>query len=162
MQITEYNQYDATLSITLATQIPDAAPSSVLTAATLHEEYAAQVRALLREYRRPLDTYLPYYEVMKIHPAGTSRDTDREFNQEVIRISFMLGLSLTSGAWTADERLVFAFERNLEKAVRDLFAANNLPHLFIAGDGTTLGESYIQIQVSMGSASNLGLWNVPA
>ena len=160
MQIAEYNFYNATLSITLATQLPDAPPSAVLPAATLHEEYSAQVRALLREYKRGLNAYLDYYDVLKIHPAGTSRDVDKDFNQEITRISFMLGVSLTAAAQIADERLVFAFERNLEKAVRDLFRANGLPDLYIAGDGETLGESFIQIQVSMGSASDIALWNV--
>lgn len=160
MQITEYNYYDATLSITIATQRPEAAPSTVLAAATLHEEYAAQVRGVLREYKRGLDSYLSYYEILKIHPAGGSRDIDRDFNQDLTSLSFMIGIGLTAAAHIADERLVFAFERNIEKAVRDLFAANGLPDLYIPGDDETLGESYIQIKLSMGSASNLSLWNV--
>jgi hypothetical protein len=160
MQIAEYNYYNATLSVSIVTQRPDATPSSILAAATLHEQYAAEVRVALREYKRALNAYLPYYDVIKITLAGTSRDSDRETNQEIMRISFMLGFSMTGAAQIADERLVFAFERNIEKAVRDLFTAEEIPNVFIAGDGETLGESFIHVQLSMGTATEIGLWNI--
>ena len=120
-EITEYDYYDATLAITIVTQRPEAAPSQLLVSATLHEEFAARVRKVLREFRQPLDVYLPYYAVNRIRPSGTARDIDRELNQDLLRQQFALGFSLTAAAQIADEIAVFAMERNIEKAVRDVF-----------------------------------------
>lgn len=161
-EITEYDYYDATLAITIVTQRPDAAPSQLLVSASLHEEFAARVRKVLREFRQPLDVYLPYYAVNRIRPAGTARDIDRELNQDLLRQQFALGFSLTAAAQIADEIAVFAMERNIEKAVRDLFTANELPHIFIPGQDGVHGESYIDIVVTLGAATNQGAWNVPA
>ncbi len=161
-EITEYDYYDATLAITIVTQRPEAAPSQLLVSATLHEEFAARVRKVLREFRQPLDVYLPYYAVNRIRPSGTARDIDRELNQDLLRQQFALGFSLTAAAQIADEIAVFAMERNIEKAVRDLFTANELPHIFIPGQDGVHGESYIDIVVTLGAATNQGVWNVPA
>lgn len=162
--IQEYDYYEATLGITVVTQRPEAAPANLLVAATLHDQYAARVRGLLREWRAPLDPYLTAcgYDIRKIEPAGTSREIDRDFQQDILQMQFRLGVALNQSAWTADERVVFAFERNLEKAVADLFAANGVPHVFIPGDDETQGESFIQILVSGVAATNLGAWQVTA
>lgn len=162
MEIEEYDFYEGVLSITVATTRPDAAPSAVLVAASMHEEYASRARCLLREFRNNLGPYLPYYGVRKILPAGSSREIDRDFNQDILRLQFNLGFALLGDAWSADEKVVFAFERNIEKAIRDLFAANQLPHLFIPGDSEVMGESYIDILFSLGAATNQGVWNVAA
>lgn len=160
-EISEYDYYDGTLAITVATQRPGAAPSSVLAAASLHEEFASRVRCALREYKHALDPYLAYYRVEKIQPAGTARDTDNQANMDFLRLQFSLGLALLESAWSADERLVFAIERNIERAVHELFEAQGLPHTIIPGDATTLGESYIGVQFSTGAATNIGTWQVP-
>lgn len=167
-EIYEYDLYDASITITVATLRPDAAPANVLVAATVHEEYASRCRALLREYRligdglNTLGTALPYYRILKMQPAGSAREIERDFNQDVMRLQFSLQFTLIQEAWSADERIVFAFERNFEKAIRDLFKANSLPDVFIAGDTETMGESWIDILCTVGGGSNIGAWSVSA
>ena len=158
--ISEYDYYEGTLALTVATQRPDAAPSAVLVSAALHEEWASRARCLLREYRNNLGAYLPYYRVCKLMPAGSVREIEN--NYDLLRMQFSVGFTLLQSAWTADETLVFAFERNIEKAVRDLFEAHDLPHLFIPGDTPDLGDSYIDVILSLGAATNQGAWQVPS
>lgn len=156
----EYDYYEAILTISVYTQRPDAAPSSVLYAATMHEEFASRVRAALREYKAPLDPFLSYYAVRKIQPAGSVRDVDRDYNQDILRIQFSLGIALVDAAQTGDEAAVFAFERNIEQATKDLLKSLNIPHLFIPDQEGICGESYIDIICTLGTASNIGTWSV--
>lgn len=159
--IHEYDYYNGTLTITVVTQRPDAEPSTRIAAASLHEEYAARARSLLREYKRALDPFLEFYRIEKMQPAGTARDTDEKTNQDFLRLQFTVELALLDAAWTADEIEVFAIETNIERAVHKVFAAGGLPDLFIPGNQGVLGESYIGILFATGSGTNIGEWQVP-
>lgn len=168
MEITEYDYHGFTLSITVATQRPEAAPSGILVAGKMHDEYAARVRALLREFRatdpsagvKNLSALLTYYRITKMQPAGSAREV--QGNYDLLRLQFSAEFTTIDAAQIGDERAVFAFERNIEKAVDDLFAANEIPNAFIPGEEGVLGDSYIQVLCTMGPALNQGAWNVAA
>ena len=172
-EITEYTYYDGSLTITIATpRLDSTKPSTVMAAATVHEEFAAQIRSYLREYRLYLnpstsfDTHLPssggfpLYGVRKIQPAGTSREVDGEFMIEITRLRFAIGFSILPTTFLANEKLALAFERNMEKAVKDFLDANSVPTLTIPGDMQILGDSWIDIVFEAGPATEQGLINV--
>ena len=156
----EYDYYEAFLTISVYTQRPDAAPSNVLYAATMHEEFASRVRAALREYKAPLNSFLEFYAVRKIQPSGSVRDVDRDYNQDILRLQFSLGFTLVDAAQIGEEAKVFAFERDIEQAVKDLLKSLDIPHLFIPDQEGICGESYIDIICTLGGATNIGEWSV--
>lgn len=171
--VTEYLYYDGTVTITIATPRLDAtAPSTVMQAATVHEEFAAKVRALMRENRLELvpstsfDAYLPtaggfpLYGIRAIRPGGSSREVETDFMLEITRLRFAIEFTLLPSTFTADTLLALAFERNMEKALRDFFAANSVPNTTIPGDQQVLGDSWIDIVFETGPASEIGLVNV--
>jgi len=174
-EVTEYVYYDGSVTITIATpRLDSTTPSAVMVAATVHEEFAAKVRALMREYRVTsvypsvsFDAYLPtsggfpIYGIRKIAPAGTSREVSDEYMLEITRLRFGVEFAILPTTFTADERLALAFERNIEKAMRDYFNANSVPHLTIPGDQQILGDSWIDIVFETGPATEIGLVNVP-
>lgn len=179
MRVQAYKQFQGTFTITAATPRPGEAASTKLTAATIHEDYAAKVRALLREYKhiggeslawpsaKRIQTYfptqggLPLYAIRELRPAGTTRGIDQEFQLEIISIRYAFTLDWLPPAFAADEEIAEAMERNLEFAVSGLFEANAVPHVFIPGDneiepGNVGGEAVqtsISIMCEMGGAT---------
>jgi hypothetical protein len=182
MKIREYNLYPFAFAFTLATPKPDGAFSTVIQAAKIHEQYVSQVRAVLREFKHidpttkqipaalRLDNYFPtangspLYALRTLTPAGTSREVDTDFWQDVTRIRYTGLLVFLPAALQADERLAFAVERHLEKAMLDLLTHLGLPTTFIPGDDTTRpGEgTVIDIIAELGPAEGApGLYEVP-
>lgn len=152
MKVQVYTTYSGTLIITAATPRAEAAPSFRFTNASIHEDYCAQVRALLKEHRhilgssleypaaKRLQTYFPtsggnpLYAIRELMPAGSPRDVDPDFQLEIMRIRYSFMLNLLPAAFLADETIAEAIERHIEKAVHDLFIANGVPDVFIPGD----------------------------
>jgi hypothetical protein len=162
MQIQEYDFYEASLTITIHTSRPDAAPSTVFTAGQLHNEWVAKVRAALREKKDAIEGYLPtaggfpLYGIRRVMPVGTVRSVDQDFMLEVTQIRFALGIAFLPSTWTAGEVKALGVERNIEKATKDLFEAQGLPTTVIPGDGDQLGESFVEIMCELGGATNQG------
>lgn len=123
MKIQAFSLYSGTLVISVATPRPEEAPSIYFTAATIHEDYCAKVRAILREWKhvapsclgvptaQRLQTYFPtlpangtnyLYAVRELRPAGSPRDIDREWMLEIMRIRYAFTLALLPAALTAD------------------------------------------------------------
>jgi hypothetical protein len=164
-EILEYDYYDATLTVTISTARPEAAPSTLFVAGSLHTEYVAKVRAVLREKRDALTPYLPVaggypiYGIRKIMPAGAMRTVESDYFMETTRQRFDLGVALLPSAWQAGELVALGVERNLEKAIKDLFAAEGIPFAVIPGDNDKLGDSYVDIMCELGPATNQGVIN---
>ena len=180
MRVQAYTAYSGALVITVATQRIEAAPSSKFTAASIHEDYCARVRALLKEHRhidtsavaypaaKRLQTYFPthegtpLYSLRQLMPAGTPRDVDPEWQLEIMRIRYEFALNVLPPAALADETVAEAHERHLEKAVHDLFQANGVPDTFIPGDETLRSaQTEIDIVVEMGVATTRTGMEIP-
>lgn len=181
MRIQAYTAYSGTLVITVATQRIDAAASTKFTAASIHEDYAAQVRALLKEHRhigetalaypatKRLQTYFPthagspLYALRQLMPSGSPRDIDPEWQLEIMRIRYDFALNVLPAAALADESIAEALERHLEKAVHDLFQANGVPDVFLPGDEMLrTAQTEIDIVVEMGPATARTGVEIPA
>lgn len=186
MKIQAYCAYQGTLVVTVATPRPEAAASTVFTAASIHEDFAAKVRVALQEWKHveasaksfpaaeQLQTYLPtvtiageakpIYALRQLMPAGSPRSIDQDFQLEVFQLRYDFMLVLLPAAFAGDQRLVSGIERNLEKAVHDLFDANDIPSTFIPGnmgirdeqDNTVPTRSEIDIICEMGPALTQG------
>jgi hypothetical protein len=186
MKIREYNQFPFTISFTLATPRPDGAPSTVIVAAKKHEEYASQVRGVLREFKHiaPTDAEvpaalrlqnyfptassggqtIPIYFVRVLAPGPSVREVDVDFWQDVYRMRYSGLLVLTPAFIPSGERVAYAFERNLEYAVRQLFTYCSLPTNFIPGDDADRPDdrTVIDIIAEIGAAEGApGLYEVP-
>lgn len=179
MRVQAYKQFQGTITVVAATPRPEEAASTKLTAATIHEDYAAKVRALLREYKHiggeslqwpsakriqsyfPAHNGSPIYAVRELRPAGTTRGIDQDYQLEVISIRYAFTLDWLPSAFSADEEIAEAMERNIEFAVSSLFEANAVPHVFIPGSneiepGNTGGDAVptaISITCEMGGAT---------
>ena len=168
MQVLEYIYYGGTLTVGVHTPRMDPTPATIFVAGTIHAEYLAKVRSALREYKiteslsTGLQAYLttqggfPLYGVRKIAPAGSLRSVDTDFNLEVTMQRFVMELAMLESTFTASPEIAFAFERHIEKAVKDLFAARSIPFTVIPGDYTQLGETFIDISFELGPASEQG------
>lgn len=156
MRIQAYAAISGTLVIAVYTARPEGAPSIRFTAAKVHEDYAAAIRTLLREWRQVgesalqfpdaarLTTYLPapsgrpFYALRQLQPAGAPRDIDDEAKLEIIRPRYEFTLHLTpEGIRNPDAEAV---ERHLEYAMQRLLAANGIEGVYIPGDDGTRAE----------------------
>lgn len=174
MRVTVYSAYSGSLVIGVATPRDEALPSTKFQNATIHEDYAARVRALLKEHRHiggsslyypaakrlqnyfpvfPLVTGSPLYALRELKPAGSPRGVDGEW--EVMSIRYDFSLNLLPAAHMADEVTTEGIERHLEFAVSKLFQANGVEDNYIPGDQHlrpgVLTE--IDIRVELGSAT---------
>lgn len=182
MRYQAYQAYAGNLLVTVATPRPEASGSAVFTYASIHEDYCAQVRVVLQEQKHILDSsqaypaaqrlenYFPQpggnpiYALRQLMPAGTPRSIDQDFQLEIMQIRYRFMIVLLPAAFQVDQRLVSGMERNLEKAVKDLFQANSLPWEFIPGDSGIRDEasaetpirSEIDIICEMGPALEQG------
>ena len=93
-------------------------------------------------------------------PEGTARSVDQDFLLEVTTLRFGLEVAIYPATWAAGETIALGVERNIEKAVKDLFTAESIPFAVIPGDGDQLGESFVDISCDLGPATNQG--DVPA
>lgn len=169
-----YSAYSATLIVGVATPRDQALPSTKFQAATVHEDYAARVRALLKEHRHinasslaypaakrlqtyfpvfPLVTGKPLYALREVKPAGCPRGVDGEW--EVMEVRYGLSINILPAAHLADEVTTEGIERHLEFAVTRLFSANDVPTVFIPGDQTLRpgDRTEIDIRVELGPAT---------
>lgn len=170
---TVYVDYEtADLLITVAVERLENAPSVVLTAARMFDEYCGAVRSALRDYRSPLAPYLPMasiggasvpiFRVGFIKRGGTSREIDQDLGLEVLRMRFTFDLYTLPASAAVSEIIVEAKERHLTKAVQDLFKASNIPDTFIPEDVGTRGNTWIDIVTEMGPEQNRGPMNYQA
>jgi hypothetical protein len=175
MRLQAYTAYSGTLVITAATLRPEARPTALFTAASIHEEFCAQVRALLEEHRhipptcasvpaaQALPTYFPtsggapFFALRELRPAGSPRDIDAEWNLEIMRLRYEFTIVILPAAWGAAAPVRHALERHLTKAIKDLFKSNNVPDTFIPGDNEQRpeqpGRTEIDLVIELGAAT---------
>lgn len=97
-----YDFFNARLTLRIVTERPEEQPSLISGVASLHEEWAAQVRAALEERAVPFTTAnLPYYTVTTIRQLGTARDLDPRWLEDYTRIEFLVQFGIRSDAWPA-------------------------------------------------------------
>lgn len=165
MRIQHYDIHPGTLTLTVATPRPEAQGSALFTAASIHEDYAARVRAILREWRHVgdaslslpvaarLESYLPtsptgpLYALRELRPAGTLREIDADFQLEILRLRYDFVLVDLPALFSVAPALGEARERAIESAVRALFAASDIPHIFIPGDPTARNPNDSEIDL---------------
>jgi hypothetical protein len=162
-EILEYDYFDAALTVTIATQRPEAVPSMLFVAGTLHNDLVGRIRAALREKKDALTPYLPtaggfpLYGIRKMMPGGTVRAVDSDYFLEVTRLRFDMGLAFLPTAWQAGEAVALGVERHIEKACKDMFEALGVPTSVIPGDNVRLGETFIDVMCELGAATNQGV-----
>ncbi len=181
MRVQAYTSYSGFIVTTVATPRPPGTPSMIFAAATVHEDYAAQVRSLMEEHKHiepdlpavgriasyfPKFNGLPIYAIRQIMPAGAPRDVDADFQLEIMRIRYQIQLELLPGAWLTEARIRNAMERNVTYATRQLYQANGLPDVYLPGDnGIRPAEdgqrTEIDIVCELGVASARGPAEVP-
>ena len=184
MNAQAYTVYGGVLTIAVATPRPEEAGSVLFTAAKIHEDYCATVRALLMEHKqvgpsavaypaaKRIQTYFPahqgqsLYALRELMPAGSPRDIDTEFMLEIMRIRYSFTLALLPSAFIASETVAAGIERNLEYAVQRMFQVNGVPDTVIPGDDTILSgpegvDTSISISCDLGPASHRSMVNVP-
>lgn len=187
MRIQAYTRYAGTISVTAATLRSQTAPSVIFTNATIHEDYAAKVRALLEEHIHipPNDQFFPpavrlqnyfpapngaaIYVLKELMPAGAPRSIDAQFMLEVTSIRYAFVLDLLPAAYACTGQQRSAIERAMEYAFSQLFAANGVPNTFIPGDqairpenpDTSIGGTDIDIICQLGAASARGPVEIP-
>lgn len=97
-----YDFFNARLTLQITTERPEDQPSLISGVASLHEEFAARVRAALEERANPFTTAnLPYYAVKTIRQLGTARDIDPRWLVDYTRIEFLVQFGIRSDAWPA-------------------------------------------------------------
>lgn len=97
---TVYDFFDGRLVFRIVTERPEAQSSLLSGVATLHEQWAAGVRALFQERRSPFTTTnLPYLAVKTIRPIGTVRDLDPRWLEDYTRVEFLVQFGIRSDAW---------------------------------------------------------------
>lgn len=162
-------------TITATTLRAETPASLIFEFGSVHNDYAARVRAVLLEHKhvgetalaypaaKRLQTYLPIYPastgrpiyaVRELIPAGTVRQFEGMMAMTMIRYQFML--ELLKPALAANELLVEGIETNVEAALRGLFKANSVPDVFIPGDQEVRASerTEIDIMVEMGQATS--------
>lgn len=163
MRVQAYAAYAGSLIVTVATPRPETAPSTIFTAASIHEDFCAKVRVVMQEHKhieatalawpvaQRIQTYLPTYQFAPIYalrqlmPAGAPRDIDQNFQLEIMRIRYEFMLVRLPASFICDQLLAEGQERNMEKAVNDLFAANSVPNSFIPGDSGIRNEQDVNV-----------------
>lgn len=152
MRIQEFSLYEATLTLTVSTPRPEGTPSHIIPGAKLHDEIAAQVRGLLREYKHiaptaarvapaaTIGTYLPtasgapLYHLRALEPAGSLIEVNEDFMLDLLRLRWAASFVLAPGFFAAAEGLALAFEENWQRAFQGLLTANGVAQVFIPGD----------------------------
>lgn len=97
-----YDFFDGRLTLRIVTERPSEQRSLISGVASLHEEWAARVRALLEERVSPFTTAnLPHYTVRMIRPTSTQRDLDPKWLEDFTRLEFQVQFGIRSDAWPA-------------------------------------------------------------
>lgn len=151
MRAQVYSAYPFTLTITATTPRAEMKASTKLQAGTIHEDYCARVRAVLREAKhigqsslaypaaKRLQTYFPtsgskpLYAVRELMPAGAPREFVREWQVEQMFIRYTGMLMWLPAALVADEEIAEAMEHHIQLATKQLFEANSVPTVYIPG-----------------------------
>ncbi len=183
MRIQAYLAYSGVFTVTVSTIRPEAARSTLFTAATAHEDFAAKVRGLLEEHihiaptdrafpdAKRLQYYFPVatingvarpiYAMKELMPAGAPRDVDANFMLEITRLRYQFSIALLKEAFAVTPTYRSAIERAIEFAVQSLFFANTVPWVYAPGDETvrpqnpnsTTGPTDVDILCELGPAS---------
>ena len=97
-----YDFFNARLTLRIVTVRPDDQPSLVAGVSALHEEWVANVRALLEERASPFTaSNLPFYTVKTIRQLSTARDLDPRWLEDYTRLDFLVQFGIKSDAWPA-------------------------------------------------------------
>lgn len=97
-----YDFFEGRLTLRIVTVRPADRASLIPGVATLHEEWAAAVRAALEERAAPFTTAnLPYYAVKTIRPLATTRDLDARWLEDYTRLEFFVQFGIRSDQWPA-------------------------------------------------------------
>jgi hypothetical protein len=171
-----HSLYEAFVNITVASPRPEGVPSYIIPAAKYHDEIAAKIRGILREYKHlaenetwvasayRVQTYLPtnaalptgnngYYAVRTLDPAGSIPEVDEKFMLDVLRLRYSLVFAILPASVLDDDG--DAFERYWQKAFKDLFVTGySMTGVFIPGDEMDRDDTKttIDIQLEMGGA----------
>lgn len=95
-----YDFFQGSIVVRIVTVRPADRPSLITGVATLHEEWAAGVRAALEERASPFTaSNLPHYAVKTIRPAATQRDLDPRWLEDYTRLEFFVEFGIRSTAW---------------------------------------------------------------
>ncbi len=177
-EVTEYRYYEGTLIVGVHTPRLQPTPPTVFVAGGIHAQLAAKVRSALREYRTVeqvttgLSAYLPViaasqniplYGIRKIQPMGAPRSVDQDFDLEITSLRFGLGIAILENTFTVGDDIALALEWNTEAAAKALFKALSIPcgDIMVPGDGTQLGDTFIDVMCEMGPATEIGLVLAP-
>ena len=181
MRIQAHTAYAGSFTATIATRRPEEAASALFTGAVIHEDWAAKVRAALKEHKHCMETSLaypaaqrlqnyfpgglaaPYFAVRELKPAGSPRDISAEDMLEITRLRYDFFIVLLPAYFAATEPVGDAIERHVEKAAYDLFAALNIPNTHIPSDNAILpGEgTYINLVCELGPAAQRAGIDIP-
>lgn len=184
MRIQAYLVQQGILTIAVATPRPEEAASTHFVAAKIHEDFAAQVRALLREHKHilasaeaypaaqrlqtyfpvfPLVTGKPLYALRELMPAGSLRDVDQEYMLETMRLRYAFTLVILPPYFGADETAAEGYERAMEFAAKRLFQVAGVPHEVIPGDNDILSgvDTTVSIMCELGPASGRNGVDIP-
>ena len=182
MRIQAYTAYSGVLVASIATIRPQAQASVFFQSATIHEDWAARVRAALKEHKHILGTALnypasarlqtyfpasasnPYYALRQLMPSGSPRDVDQEFMLEVTRLRYDFTLDLLPAAFLATEPAADALERAMEYAAFRVLGYLDIPNAHIPGDKAVMPPegSYVNIVCELGPASARTGVDIPA
>ncbi len=171
-----HSLYEAFINITVASPRPEGVPSYIIPSAKLHDQIAATIRGIMREYKHlaehetwvasqfRVQTYLPtnsalptgnngYYAVRTLDPAGSVVEVNEDFMLDVLRIRYALVFAILPASVLDDDG--DAFERYWQKAFKDLFVTGySLSGVFIPDDDMERDDTKttIDIQLEMGGA----------
>ena len=161
MRVQLYTSFPGVFTIACYTLRPTAAPASLFTAATAHEEFAGLASALLEEQKHilpngdaPNSTAYPaaktigYYfptgsgggqtgplfALKHLKPAGVLTDIDAEHMLEITRLRYEFVMDYTIAAFSADDKVRNNRMRAMAYALKQLFVQNGIPLAFIPGD----------------------------
>lgn len=184
MIIQAYLVETGVFTITLSTPRPDALASTKFVAGSIHDDYVARVRSLLKEHKhigttaqnfpaaKRLQNYLPIYPIStgkplfalrELMPAGSQREVNGDFFQDETRIRYSFTLHRLPASFAADEIVAEGIERHMLYALRQLFSANDVPDSFIPGDDSLRPGDRTEIEMTceLGPSSGRGHAEIP-
>lgn len=103
------DDHAAQLIFTLSTKREQSQPMVIDGVRTLHQEWAATVRAALDFKEHPFKDLFPFYTVTQIREGQNARDLDFNFWMDYTRIPIELRFGINSNAWRMTDAEVAAF-----------------------------------------------------
>lgn len=165
---------EAFVNVVVSSPRSEAAPSTLIPSAALHDEIAATVEAALEEYQhlgehdswvpaaKQLATYFAlngaggFYAVRSLVPAGSIIEINEDYLLDVMRLRFALVFAVLPPSLQVDPRTGKAFARHFQAAFQKLLVTGwSLTPVFIPGDEDRRpgDRTEIEVIVEMGGAS---------